>query len=92
MSATLARSAPRVRGLPFLGPALDLLRDPYRWWPRAYQDYGPVFRMNLPGDGQWIVLAGRAANELLAHDGRTVTLDQLLARGPAVLEIGRAHV
>lgn len=86
MSAPLARSAPRVRGLPFLGPALDLLRDPYRWWPRAYQDYGPVFRMNLPGDGQWIVLAGREANELLAHDGhRLFRQDLTYPRAPKVL-------
>lgn len=28
---------------------------------------------------------------LLAHDGRTVTLDQLLARGPAVLVFYRGH-
>jgi hypothetical protein len=29
--------------------------------------------------------------ELLAHDGRTVSLDQLLARGPAVLVFYRGH-
>ena len=29
--------------------------------------------------------------ELLAHDGRTVSLGQLLARGPAVLVFYRGH-
>lgn len=29
--------------------------------------------------------------ELPAHDGRTVTLEQLLARGPAVLVFYRGH-
>lgn len=29
--------------------------------------------------------------ELPAHDGRTVSLDQLLARGPAVLVFYRGH-
>ncbi len=65
-----ATRAPEVAGLPLLGPSLDLLRDPYGWWPRQLRRHGAVFRMRLPTDGcTWIVLAGRDANELLATEG-----------------------
>jgi cytochrome P450/CRP-like cAMP-binding protein len=86
MSMPLARTAPRVRGLPVLGPALDLLRDPYRWWARQYQEHGPVFRLRLPGDGPWFVIAGREANELLAHEGhRLFRQDLTYPKAPAIL-------
>ncbi len=66
-----ASLAPLVAGLPLLGPSLDLLRDPYGWWPHQLRKHGPVFRMRLPTDRcTWIALAGRAANELLATEGR----------------------
>jgi cytochrome P450/CRP-like cAMP-binding protein len=69
-----ATTAPHVRGgLPGIGSAIDLFRDPYGWWPRQYAVYGPVFRMTLPIEGRtWIVIGGRAANELLAKEGHRV--------------------
>jgi CRP-like cAMP-binding protein/cytochrome P450 len=86
MSLPLARTAPRVRGLPVLGPALDLLRDPYRWWANQYLEHGPVFRLRLPGDGPWFVIAGRDANDLLAQEGhRLFRQDLTYPRAPTVL-------
>ncbi|MCB9665093.1 MAG: cytochrome P450 [Alphaproteobacteria bacterium] len=65
-----AATAPLVRGLPGIGSGLQLLRDPYGWWPRQLQTHGPVFRVRLPIEGgTWIALAGREANELLAKEG-----------------------
>ncbi len=65
-----AKTAPSVGGLPLLGPALKIYRNPYRWWAEQYQEYGPVYRMKLPTDRrEWIAIAGREANELLARDG-----------------------
>lgn len=69
-SLPLARTAPRASGLPLLGSALQLMRDPYRWWVKTYRELGPVYRVKLPLDwAPWIVIAGRDANELMAKDG-----------------------
>lgn len=66
-----ATTAPMVSGLPVLGSGLQLLRDPYGWWPQQMATHGSVFRVNLPTDRKpWIVLAGEKANELLAKEGR----------------------
>ncbi|MFV8750982.1 cytochrome P450 [Nannocystaceae bacterium ST9] len=86
MTMPLARTAPQVRGLPVLGPALDLLRDPYRWWANQYLEHGPVYRLRLPGDGTWFVIAGREANDLLALEGhRLFRQDLTYPRAPKVL-------
>lgn len=70
MSLPPAKTAPSVGGLPFLGPALKIFRNPYRWWAEQYLKYGPVYRLKLPTDRfTWIAIAGREANELLARDG-----------------------
>lgn len=68
-----ASDAPHVPGLPLLGSALQLLQDPYGWWPRQYRRYGPVFRVTLPIEGRtWIAIAGREANALMAREGQRV--------------------
>lgn len=70
MTLPLAKTAPSVGGLPWLGPALQIFRNPYRWWAEQYQKHGPVYRLKLPTDRfTWIAIAGREANELLARDG-----------------------
>ena len=66
-----ATEAPHVPGLPGLGSALQLLRDPYGWWPKQYRRHGSVFRVTLPIEGgTWITIAGREANELMARQGQ----------------------
>lgn len=82
-----ATTAPHVRGLPLLGSALQILRDPYGWWPRQHRRLGPVFRLTLPIVGRtWIAIAGREANELLARDGaRVFSQAMTYPRAPAVL-------
>jgi cytochrome P450 len=68
-----ASEAPRVPGLPGLGSALALLRDPYGWWPTQYRRFGSVFRVTLPIEGRtWITIAGRDANELMARHGQRI--------------------
>jgi cytochrome P450 len=82
-----ATAAPHVPGLPLLGSALQILRDPYGWWPRQYRRFGAVFRVTLPIAGRtWIAIAGRDANELLARDGARV-FSQVMTypRAPEVL-------
>jgi CRP-like cAMP-binding protein/cytochrome P450 len=70
MTLPSAKTAPSVGGLPWIGPALQIFRNPYRWWVDQYQKHGPVYRLKLPTDRfTWIAIAGREANELLARDG-----------------------
>lgn len=54
---------PRVPGVPLLGNALDLARDPIGAMTRAYQAHGPVFEIAIPGR-RITILAGPDANLL----------------------------
>lgn len=83
-----ADTAPLARGLPGIGSAIDVLRDPYGWWPRQYLAHGPVFRLTLPIEGRtWIAIAGRDANELLAREGaRLFSQKMTYPKAPKVLE------
>jgi cytochrome P450 len=57
-----------VHGLPLLGSALELYRDPMPLFVRGYQQHGPIFRVRVPGR-EYIVLAGPEATLFLAHRG-----------------------
>jgi cytochrome P450 len=60
---------PRVRGLPLLGSALELFRDPIRFLLAQHRRYGPVFRLGaLHLD--YVVLCGREANEFVHDRGK----------------------
>src|SRR5215472_14827130 len=62
------RSPALVRGLPLLGSALELYRDPMPLFVRGYQQRGPIFRVRVLGR-EYIVLAGPEATLFLAHGG-----------------------
>ena len=59
---------PSVRGLPLLGNALDLFRNPLALFVKAYQHLGPIFRVQAPGRA-YTVLAGPEATLFLAQGG-----------------------
>lgn len=59
---------PLVRGLPLLGNTLALTRDAIGFMTRAYHDYGPVYRVRVPGR-TITILAGLEANQLLIDLG-----------------------
>lgn len=59
---------PLVRGLPVLGNALDLFRNPVALFVKAYQQLGPIFRISVPGR-VYTVLAGPEATQFLAQGG-----------------------
>jgi cytochrome P450 len=69
-------SIPAVRGLPILGNTLDLIQEPIPFMARAYQEYGPVFRLRVPGR-TITILAGLEANQLFTTHG-----DAYLKLGP----------
>lgn len=68
------RRAPLVPGLPFLGNALQLAKDPGQFWVRAAAEHGTMFRVRYPTapTGELHVLAGRDANRLAKTEGRRI--------------------
>ncbi|NWF67828.1 MAG: cytochrome P450 [Chloroflexi bacterium] len=65
---TSATLPPLVPGLPYLGSALLMQRDPLRYFVRLYREYGPIFRVRLLGRAI-TVLAGLEANQFMATEG-----------------------
>lgn len=66
IGATNAPLPPKVPGLPFLGNALEMGKDPIRFAVENYHKYGPIYRVQIPGREAYI-LAGMAANDLAKH-------------------------
>lgn len=74
-------------GLPGLGAAIGLARDPYGFWLSQYRAHGPVFRLTLPIEGRhWLAIAGREANALMAREGhRLFSQKMTYPKAPRVL-------
>ena len=60
---------PTVKGLPFLGSALDLRKDLIAFLTRGHLQHGPVFRFKALNQ-RFTVLTGPAANEFAARHGK----------------------
>jgi cytochrome P450 len=72
-----------VKGVPLLGNALGLARDPVQYWVDCAREYGPAFRVDYPTapKGGFTVLAGREANRLATARGHELfTTRQYYAR------------
>jgi cytochrome P450 len=65
-----AHVTPVVRGLPVLGSALDLARDPARFFVRGYEQHGPVFRFKLFNRTYPVIAGVEAATFLNSQEGR----------------------
>ena len=61
---------PAVRGLPVLGSALGLAKDPARFFVRCYRRYGPVYRVNILNRTCTVIAGAEAANFLGTREGR----------------------
>ncbi len=64
-----AHSRPLAAGLPVVGSALSLLRDPLRFLRQQHDRLGPVFDVRAPGR-TITVLAGTEANRFMSVEGR----------------------
>mgnify|MGYP000032083163 CR=1 FL=1 len=60
---------PMQRGLPFLGSALQLAKDPITFFVKMYQKHGPIFSVRILGK-KVTVLAGPEANLFVARNGK----------------------
>jgi len=73
MSVTEAveiQPTPMVPGLPLLGSALDMAKDPARFFVECYRKYGPVFRVRLLGKTYTVIAGVEAANFMGTREGR----------------------
>lgn len=59
---------PDAGGLPILGGALELMKDPLQYMVRQYQTRGPVFQVRAL-NRKFIVLAGPEANLFMSRHG-----------------------
>ncbi len=67
-TANPAAAPPVVRGLPILGSALDFLNRPIELFLDAYNELGPIYRVNAVNQS-FVVMAGLEANRFLAQQG-----------------------
>ncbi len=66
---------PSVSGVPFLGPAWQLWRDPLAYLRSAYSEHGDAFSVRA-AHRRFVVLAGRQANKFVATRGRALLQSQ----------------
>lgn len=65
-----ARQIPLVKGRPVVGNALELAKDPARFFARAYQEHGPVYRIKLFNRTHPVIAGADAANFMGSREGR----------------------
>lgn len=66
---------PKVPGVPLLGSTLGMLNDPLHYLIRLHQEFGPIFRVQIPGR-TYTVMAGLEANQFMSRRG-----DEFLGSG-----------
>ena len=59
-----------VKGLPFLGNALDMAKDPGRFFYECYRKYGPVFKLKVMSNTYTVLAGTEAANFMGTREGR----------------------
>lgn len=62
------KAPPQMPGLPILGSALEMMRDPLAFFVRGYHDLGSVYRVHAANRDLY-VLAGCRANQFMTQRG-----------------------
>jgi cytochrome P450 len=65
-----AVATPLVRGLPVVGNALRMGKDPAQFFVDCYREHGPVFRIRVLGREQAVIAGAEAAEFLGTREGR----------------------
>ncbi|MDG6103412.1 cytochrome P450 [Dactylosporangium aurantiacum] len=65
-----ARQIPLVKGWPVVGNVLEMAKDPARFFARAYQEHGPVYRIKLFNRTYPVLAGADAANFMGSREGR----------------------
>ncbi|WP_165875319.1 cytochrome P450 [Natrarchaeobius chitinivorans] len=101
----MSETIPTADRLPLLGSALEVGRDPFRFLERAPAEYGPVFRVSIPGlsfvcytDAELVERVLAAESDRYRKDPRELDLlgdllgEGLLTARGEIWERGREHV
>jgi cytochrome P450 len=64
------KEPPLVKGLPFIGNALDMAKDPGRFFYECYRKYGPVFKLKVMSNTYTVLAGAEAANFMGTREGR----------------------
>jgi hypothetical protein len=68
-SATL-KTPQRVRGIPVIGSALAMVKDPAKFFVDCYRKYGPVFRIQILSNTYTVLAGAETANFMGTRQGR----------------------
>lgn len=68
--SVVLRESPDVPGLPLLGSALAMARDPARFFVDCYRKYGPVFRVRILNRRYTVIAGVEAANFMGTREGK----------------------
>ncbi|HTT42753.1 MAG TPA: cytochrome P450 [Steroidobacteraceae bacterium] len=60
----------QVGGVPLLGNALSMAKDPGRFFYECYRKYGPVFRLKVMNNTYTVLAGAEAANFMGTREGR----------------------
>ena len=95
MSAEVLKSqsqVPKVKGgVPLLGNALQMARDPGNFFYQAYRDYGPIFQTNVTGN-KWLAMAGPECAKLMGSAEGKVCLRSQEVWGGLKTEYGSQNL
>jgi cytochrome P450 len=69
-TTTASRPIPVTRGLPLVGSAHELLRDPAAFLVRGYREHGPVFRANALGRTITVLAGPQVARFMGTREGQ----------------------
>ncbi len=61
---------PMASGLPIVGNAFEMARDPARFFVNMYRKYGPVFRVKLMSTTYTVIAGVEAANFMNTREGK----------------------
>ncbi|WP_366515604.1 cytochrome P450 [Solimonas marina] len=64
------RETPAIRGLPYLGSALGMAKDPAQFFVQCYRKYGPVVRLSMLGKPYVLIAGVEAATFMGTREGK----------------------
>ena len=70
MSAVAEKPIPKVKGIPFIGSTFDMSKNPALFFAKCYQEYGPVYQVNVFGRTQYVIAGAEAAKFMSTKAGR----------------------
>ena len=64
------KEPPQVSGIPVIGNALSMAKDPGRFFYECYRKYGPVYRLKVMNNVYTVLAGAEAANFMGTREGR----------------------